>query len=88
MEDILINNKNLYSNLSFLSNIAVPLIIIDNKNSIKELNDAAYEMFHNIYMNRNIDISNDKFKNILWFIKDEFLSLKVKMNLPIVFIKK
>jgi len=78
MEDIFINNKNLYSNLSFLSNIAVPLILMDNNSSIKELNNAAYEMFHNIYMNRNIDISNDKTENILWFIKDEFLSFKNK----------
>lgn len=76
MEDMFISNKNLYKNLSFLSNIAVPLILMDNNSSIKELNDAAYEMFHNIYMNRNIDISNDRAKDILWFIRDEFSSFK------------
>lgn len=76
MEDMFISNKNLYENLGFLSNISVPLILIDNNNCIKELNDAAYEMFHNIYMNRNIEILNDKSQNILWFIRDEIISFK------------
>lgn len=76
MLNIFTSNKNLYNTLSFLSNISVPLILIDNSSCIKKLNDAAHEMFHNLYMNRNIDISNFDSKNILWFIRDEFLSFK------------
>lgn len=76
MVDMFTSDKSLYNTLSFLSNISVPLILIDNSNCIKKLNDAAHEMFHNLYMNRNIDISNFDSKNILWFIRDEFLSFK------------
>lgn len=80
MDDMFISNKNFYENLSFLSNISVPLILMDTNGCIKELNDAAYEMFHNIFINRNIDISKEKSKNTLWFIRDEFISFRNSTN--------
>lgn len=76
MEKLFTNNKTLHGHFQLLSNIGVPIFFIDTDSSIKELNDSAYEMFHNIYMNKNIDISKNNSENLLWFVNDEFISFK------------
>lgn len=80
--------ENIIGNLKILSNLAIPLIVINNNDIIEKANSPAVVMFDNIYMNENIHIIHNEVKNVLWFIEDEYLSFKNGTTDRFVFEKK
>lgn len=73
---------------NFLSNLAVPFIVIDEKDLIIETNSAAINMFQTIYINEDIDILNININKILWFIQEEFSQFKLNKDTANLFYKE
>ncbi len=88
MKHLFETNEDFKKHFKFLSNISVPFISIDKNNMVKEFNSPTIDMFHTIYMDESIEISNAKFDNIFWFIKNDFSNFKTSINEDKEFVKE